>query len=77
MVEAILSIFGGIFSWLGAREIDSVVGKWVAYFVISFEKSSSEKAKKVFSETINELKIKSKENASAWEKWRERTNHTP
>lgn len=72
MIESILSILGALFSWLAAKGIDSLVGKWLAYITIAWEARASDKAKKAFDDAMKEIKVVSPEKSKAWEEWRKR-----
>ena len=77
MIEAIIQAIASLLSWAAVKGIDSLVGKWLAYFTIAFEEKASEKAKAAFSETISNIKKNMPEKAKAWDEWRKRATSSP
>jgi hypothetical protein len=72
MIELITKIGGPILSWLAAKGIDALIGKWLAYFTIAWEQFASNSAKDAFNAAMADLKSKSVDHAKAWEDWRDR-----
>lgn len=72
MVDSIISAIASGIAWLASKGIDSLIGKWLAYFVIAFEQRGNDNAKNAFTETINALKLNSPDKAKAWADWRKR-----
>lgn len=77
MITAIIQALASGISWLAAKGVDNIIGKWLAYFVIAFEERASEKAKLAFAETLGEIKKSMPEKAKAWETWRKRAETAP
>lgn len=77
MAESILSIFAGVIGLFAAWGIDKIVGKWLAYFLISWEEKASKEALASFSETIATIKKDMPKKYASWESWRERAKKTP
>lgn len=75
-MDSVLKIAASVVSWLAAKGVDKIIGKWLAYFVIAFEQQASESAKKSFSDTINTIKQNMPEKAKAWDNWRARAAKT-
>lgn len=70
MAASIVQLIAAIVSWLAAKGIDSLIGKWAAYFTIAWEKSSNEKMRVSFSETVDKMKIDLPAKHKDWEAWR-------
>ena len=72
MATSIISILASGVAWFAAKGLDSLLGKWLAYFIIAFEERASDKAKAAFSESLNAIKANAPEKAQAWADWRKR-----
>lgn len=70
MAEGIVTIVAAVLSYLAARGIDKLIGKWAAYFTIAWEKSSNEAMRKEFSEVVDRLKESLPKKNKDWEEWR-------
>jgi hypothetical protein len=72
-MNAIIQGLASIFGYLAARGIDAIIGKWLAYALIAWEKESSERSRQEFDKAIRAIKQSSAEKSKAWDDWRERT----
>lgn len=70
MAESIIRIIASLLELFVTLKIDSIVGKWVAYFTIAWENFKSEKAKTAFNDAMTDFKEKSLKNAGTWDEWR-------
>lgn len=73
MEGSIVQIIASVLAYLSARGIDMIIGKWVAYFTIAWEKVASQKALDQFRETKNSLVKDMPDKWKEWEKWRDST----
>lgn len=73
MATGIVQIIASVLSYLSARGIDALIGKWVAYFTIAWEKVASEKALSQFRSTKEELVKNMPDKWKEWETWRNST----
>jgi hypothetical protein len=70
MATSIVQIIASVLGYLAARGIDQIVGKWVAYFEIAWEKVATKKAMDTYRETKNTLVIDMAEKWKEWDDWR-------
>lgn len=70
MATSIVQIIASIMSYLAARGVDAILGKWVAYFTIAWEKVATKKALDSFHETRDSMVIEMAEKWQEWDDWR-------
>ncbi len=68
----IIGAIAAVITWLAARQVDQIVGKWVAYVTIAWQNSASEKAQKAYRETVIEIQKDVVKNYGTWEEWRKK-----
>lgn len=73
IATSIVQILASVLSYLSARGIDNIVGKWFAYFTIAWEKVASQKALDTFRDTKAELVKNMDEKWKQWDNWRNGT----
>lgn len=70
MATSIVSIIASILSYLSAKGIDSILGKWAASFSIAWEKTKNDAMSKSFDEHMAKLQEELPKKYKAWESWR-------
>lgn len=70
MATSIVQIFASLVSYLAAKGIDAIIGKWIAYVNVAWESSRSEKALEAYRHTIEELSRNLPEKHAKWDEWR-------
>lgn len=70
LATAIVQVIASILAYLSARGIDHIVGKWVAYFTIAWQKVASDRALATYQETMNALASSMPDKWKEWEDWR-------
>ncbi len=72
MATGIVQIVASVLSYLSARGIDAILGKWAAYFVIAWQKVASDKALATFTETRDNLVRDMPAKWDQWDDWRKK-----
>lgn len=72
LATAIVQMIASIIAYFVARGLDSILGKWVAYFTIAWEKVATEQALQSFRETQNQLASQMPEKWKEWDEWRQK-----
>jgi hypothetical protein len=72
IATSVVQIIASVLGYLAARGIDAIIGKWVAYFVIAWEKAASDKALAEFKRTKDELIKVMPEKWKEWDDWRKK-----
>lgn len=73
MATSIVQIIGSVLGYLAARGVDHIVGKWVAYFQIAWEKNASKQAMDTYRETRNTMVTEMAGKSKEWDDWRNKT----
>lgn len=68
-----LTIATQIIKFLVALFADSIVSKWVAYFLIAWQNQANAEAQRAFAEAVNEVKKNMPEKAKSWDDWRRKS----
>ncbi len=70
MATGIVQIIASIFSYFAARQIDSIIGKYLAMINVAFDQAASKSAREEFERTTSTLAAEMQSNYPDWEKWR-------
>jgi hypothetical protein len=70
-ITAVVQIVASIFSYLAARGIDKIIGKWMAFFMIAFEKTATQSALDEYNKTKEKLAVDMSDKWKEWENWRD------
>lgn len=70
LATAIAQCFASIFSYLAARGIDAIVGRYLASLTVAFEKSASASAHAAYREAQRQIAVEMQGKWDQWEKWR-------
>jgi hypothetical protein len=76
-ITAIIQIFASLFAYLAARGIDKIISKWIAFFMIAFEKTATQAALDEYNKTKQQLIIDMADKWADWDKWRESLKPKP
>jgi len=72
----IVGAIAALVTWFAAKQVDDILGKWVAYVVIAFENSATTRAKQAYSETIGEVQKDMIKKHGSWDEWRRKAGIT-
>lgn len=72
IAESVIKILMYTLGWAAARQIDSVIGKWVAWCMIAWENAAGVRARASFDQAMTEFKAKMAQDSSKWEEWRKK-----
>ena len=70
LAAAIVQAMASIIAYFAVRGIDQILGKWIAYVTIAFEKVATQKALATFKETRDDLARNMVDQWKQWEEWR-------
>ena len=77
LVKPILEIIAYTLSWLAAKGIDAILGKWLAYITAVWEVKASDTAKAAYAAALTEIKTAMPIKSDKWDDWRRNANPTP
>lgn len=72
----IVGAIAALISWFAAKQVDDILGKWVAYVVIAFENSATRRAKEAYAETIGLIQKDMTKQHGSWDEWRKKAGIT-
>lgn len=73
--SSIAQAFAAIFSYLAIRGVDQIFGKWIAYVMVAFEKTATEKGLKAFRDAMQDVVVSDPAKWQNWDDWRK--THLP
>lgn len=71
MTTAITQAIASILAYAVARGIDTVIGKWVAMFMVAWEKTASDKAMSAYRDQMKQIVDDMPGKWNNWDQWRQ------
>ncbi len=73
----IINAIAALVAWFAAKQVDDILGKWVAYFTIAFQNAASERAKRAYRDATNAIQGEVQANYGTWDEWRKKVGIIP
>ena len=70
---SVISLLASVVGWFAARGIDKILGKWVAYVTLAFNKAATESALEEYRNAMDVMKNDMADKYDDWAKWRDST----
>jgi hypothetical protein len=77
VIDFLLKITGPIIAYLAGRGLDTIIARWVAYFVTCWEDKASKEALALYHEHMQNLQIQLLEKSKTQTDWRNGPTNPP
>jgi len=71
MGTSIVGALASIIGYFAARALDGIIGKWVAYINVAWNKAASKAAREEYAKAVDDMKQRMAGKYDDWAKWRE------